>query len=136
MDRRAGLERPLTLNHFEQATTTVSCLRQFLLECIADLGGRVRGDPIYITPGDGQPRRGSGWAWYGLAVPFTLGEEKGRIGIYKYAEAPPGEEGACDTLWLEAYLGDTDAPVAFTKFNPPTLAAMELESARAEFKEK
>jgi hypothetical protein len=25
-----------------------------------------------LTPGDGRPRRAGGWAWHGLAVPFTL----------------------------------------------------------------
>ncbi len=131
VDRAAGLDRPLTLNHFEQATTTIACLRQFLVTCISDIGGSVHGEPLYLTPGDGKPRRGSGWAWHGLSVPFSLGGRRGRVGIYKYAEAPPGEHGALDTLWLEVYLGDADTPVAFVKFAPVTLAAKELEMARA-----
>ena len=49
MDRAAGLDRTLTLDDFEHATTTVACLRQFITDCVLDLGGRVHGDP---HPGD------------------------------------------------------------------------------------
>jgi hypothetical protein len=132
VDRAAGLDRPMTLAHFEQATTTVACLREFLVDCAADIGGAVHGEPIYLTPGDGKPRRGSGWAWHGLSVPFSVGGQKGRIGIYKYADAPPGEQAALDTLWLETYLGDGEMPVAWVKFAPPTLAAKELDAVRAD----
>jgi hypothetical protein len=41
VDRAAGVDRPMTLNHFEQATTTIACLRQFLVECINELGGQI-----------------------------------------------------------------------------------------------
>jgi hypothetical protein len=134
MDRPAGLDRPITLSHFEQATTTIACLRQFLVECIADVGGSVHGERLYMTPGDGKPRRGNRWAWHGLSVPFSLGGQKGRVGIYKYEEAPPGEESARETLWLEAYLGDGDTPVAFVAFAPPTLSAKDLDAARMALK--
>lgn len=133
MERAAGIDRPLSLSDFEQATTTIACLRQFLVECITAMGGGVRGDPFYMTPGDGGPRRRGGWAWHGLAVPFSLRDRRGRIGIYKYAEAPPGEESAKDALWLEAYVGDDETPVAFTKFAPPTLTTAELARARDQF---
>jgi hypothetical protein len=134
MDRPAGLDRPITMDQFEQATTTVGCLRQFLLDCIRDVGGRVKGVQLYTAHGDGRPGRASGWAWHGLSVPFALGAQKGRIGIYRYAEAPPGDESALQTLWLEAYLGEGDVPLAFVKFAPATLAAKELDVARAELK--
>jgi hypothetical protein len=68
--------------------------------------------------------------WHGLSVPFSRGGKRGRVGIYKYAEAPPGEQSALETLWLEAYLGDGEAPVAFVKFAPPTLVANELDAIR------
>jgi len=56
-----------------------ACLRQFLVECINELGGQVHGQPLYMTPGDGKPLRGSGWAWHGLAVPFSLDGRKGPL---------------------------------------------------------
>lgn len=131
MERPASLDRPLTLDQFEQATTTVACLRQFLRDCIFDLGGSIHGDPLLMTPGDGQPHWGSGWAWHGLSVPFTLDGKRGRVGIYKYAEAPQGEESALSTLWLEAYVGEGDIPLAAIQFAPATLATTELERQRA-----
>lgn len=130
MERAAGIDRPLSMSDFESATTTVACLRQFLIECVTALGGGVRGDPFYMTPGDGEPRRRGAWAWHGLAVPFSMRDRRGRIGIYKYAEAPPGEESAKDALWVEVYLGDDETPAAFTKFAPSTLASAELARAR------
>jgi len=136
VDRTAGLDRPMTLNHFEQATTTVACLREFLADCAADLGGSVHGEPLYLTPGDGKPRRGGGWAWHGLSVPFSLGGRRGRVGVYKYADAPPGEQAALDTLWLEAYLCEGEMPVAFVRFAPATLATKELDEARAALNEE
>lgn len=134
MERPAGLDRPLTLGHFEQATTTVACLRQFIIECIDELKGRVHGEPVHLTPGDGRPLRGSGWAWHGLSVPFSLDGERGRVGIYKYAEAPAGAEDDRATLWLEVYLGAGEAPVVAVRFAPATLAAHELDAVRAELK--
>jgi hypothetical protein len=136
VDRTAGIDRPITLNDFEQATTTIACLREFLVDCAVDLGGNVHGEPLYLTPGDGRPRRGAGWAWHGLSVPFSVGGQKGRLGIYKYADAPPGEQAALDALWLEAYLGDDAMPAVFVKFAPASLAAKELEAARAGFIEE
>jgi hypothetical protein len=136
VDRTAGLDRPMTLNDFEQATTTVACLREFLVDCAADLRGNVHGEPLYLTPGDGKPRRGGGWAWHGLSVPFSLGGQRGRVGIYKYADAPISERAALDTLWLEAYLGESEMPVAFVKFAPATLATKELDAARAALNEE
>jgi hypothetical protein len=133
MERPAGLDRTLTLEQFEQATTTVACLRQFIVDCIGDIKGDIHGDPMYLTPGDGQPLRGSRWAWHGLSVPFTLDGSKGKLGIYKYEEAPPGEEGAKATLWLEAYLGEGETPAATLAFAPATLAAAELERLRGAF---
>lgn len=133
MDRSIGFERELSLSDFEQATTIVSCLRHFLLGCIADVGGRVRGDQLYMTPGDGQPLRGSGWAWHGLAIPFALDDQKGRLGLYKYAETPTGEESNQSTLWIEAYVGDSDGPIASAPFAPTTLRPAELDAARAVF---
>ena len=130
MDRPAGVDREMTLNDFEQATTTIACLRQFLMECIADIGGSVHGERLHMTSADGKPRRGSGWAWHGLSVPFRSTSGKGRVGIYKYEEAPPGEENAREKLWLEAYVGDGDTPVAFVPFAPPSLSAKELGAVR------
>lgn len=131
MDHPPGLERSMTLLQFEEATTTIACLKQFLGDCVAELKGSVHGEPLYMTPGDGRPRRSGGWAWHGLAVPFTLGGQKGRIGIYKYAEAPPGENDALEALWLEVYLGDVDQPVMFSKFAPATLGREHLDDVRA-----
>jgi hypothetical protein len=132
VDRPTGIA-DRTLNDFEHATTTVACLRQFLKGCIAEVEGtRLTG--FNTTPGDGEPLRWSGWAWYGVSVPFTLDEDKYRLGIYKYVSTPPGEESARDVLWLEAYAGDDPNPVAFLKFDPPTLAPPELDKFRAEFK--
>lgn len=134
VDRPASLDRTITLSDFEQATTTIACLRQFIIDCIRDIGGHVHGEPTYFTPADGAPRRGSGWAWHGLSVPFSIDGQKGRVGIYKYAETPPGEENAMATLWLEAYFGDADLPVAFVVFAPATLSAKELDAAREALK--
>jgi len=136
VDHTAGLDRTLTPHDFEQATTTIACLRQFLVDCITDIGAGVRGEQLYLTPGDGKPRRGSGWAWHGLSVPISFGGRRGHLGIYKFAEAPPGERRALDTLWLEAYLGDGVMPVAFVKFAPPTLGKNELDAVRAALKEE
>ncbi|HEY4157939.1 MAG TPA: hypothetical protein VGM29_07575 [Polyangiaceae bacterium] len=134
LDRPAGLDHPMTLEHFERATATIACLRQFLADCVTEIGGSVHGVPLYLTPGDGKPRRSGDWAWHGLAVPFALDGQKGRLGIYKYADAPPGEASALGILWLEAYVGETDTPVALTPFAPPTLATQHLDAARADFK--
>jgi hypothetical protein len=134
MDHPPGIERSMTVLQFEEATTTISCLRQFLMDCIADLKGSVHGEPLYMTPGDGRPRRGGGWAWHGLAVPFTLDDRRGRIGIYKYAEAPPGESEALEALWLEVYLGDGDQPIMFSNFAPATLAREQLDEIRTNLK--
>ena len=134
MDHPPGIERSMSVLQFEEATTTIACLKQFLMDCIADLKGSVHGEPLYMTPGDGRPRRGGGWAWHGLAVPFALGGRKGRIGIYKYAEAPPGESEALESLWLEVYLGDGGQPVTFSKFAPTTLGREQLDEIRANLK--
>jgi len=134
MEHAPGLDRSITLDQFEAATTIVSCLRGGVLDCVADIGGSVHGDPLFTTPSDGRPRRAGDWAWHGLAVPFTLQGKKGRIGIYKYAETPPMEAASLESLWLEAYLGDTDTPVAFMKFAPPSLASEHLEAVRRDFK--
>ena len=99
MDRPPGLNRPLTLDDFEKATMTVACLRQIIIDCALDLGGHVRVNPMWLTPGDGRPLQGSDWAlWHALWVPFSLEARKGRVGIYEYEEAPPGEESALATL--------------------------------------
>jgi hypothetical protein len=132
MEHSPGLDRSLGLKQFEQATTIIACLRQFLVNCAEDIEGNVHGDPLFLTPGDGKPRRGGDWAWHGLSVPFTLAGKKGRIGIYKYSEAPAGQVTAMGTLWLELYLGDAPEPTAFVEFAPPTLAAEHLDAARAE----
>lgn len=134
MEHPPGLNQAITLDEFEAATKIVACLRGLLVDCIADVGGNVHGEPLFTTPGDGRPRRSGDWAWHGLAVPFTLNGKKGRIGVYKYSDTPAAEVAARETLWLEAYLEDTDTPVAFVKFTPPTLASQHLEAVRAEFK--
>jgi len=134
MDRPPGLNRPMSLDQFEEATTTIACLREFLVACIEGIGGNIQGEPMWLTPGDGQPRRGGGWAWHGLSVKFSKDGKKGRVGIYKYAEAPPGEDSARKTLWLEAYLGDSDVPLAFVNFAPTTLSSTELDAVGAAFK--
>jgi hypothetical protein len=133
MERPAGLSRSLSLADFEHATTTVACLRQFILDCIADIGGDVRGDPMYLTPADGTPRRAGGWAWHGLSVPFILKGQRGRLGVYKYADAPEVERAALETLWLEAYLGEDEMPRLSVSFAPPSLSAADLRTARAGF---
>ncbi len=137
MDRPPGLDRPISLEYFEQAATTIACLREFLVECVADVGGHVKGrrsSRVFLTPGDGKPRKDGGWAWHGLAVPFSIGRQKGRIGIYKYSAAPPDETRAVETLWLEAYLDDTSVPFAALKFAPATLSSGQLDTVRAAFK--
>jgi hypothetical protein len=136
MDHSPGLDRSLALKQFEEATTIIACLRQFLVNCVEDIDGNVHGDPLFLTPGDGRPRRGGDWAWHGLSVPFTHGGKRGRVGIYKYAEAPPGQAAALETLWLELYLGDTSEPTALVEFAPPTLAGEHLDAARAELRQK
>jgi hypothetical protein len=133
MERPAGLDRELTLDQFETATTTMACLRQFLVDCIHEVEGHVQGDPLYLTPADGAPRRGGGWAWHALSVPFTLGAKRGRVGIYKYTEAPVGEEATLSTLWLEAYLGDADAAVVTLPFAPARLTEADLDEFRTAF---
>ena len=69
MEHPPGINKPMTLADFEEATTTVACLKQFLMDCVAELKGSVHGEPLYMTPGDGRPRSGGGWAWHGFAVP-------------------------------------------------------------------
>ena len=131
MENPPGLDRPLTLAQFEEATTTVACLRQFLVETIASIQGSVHGEPLFLTPGDGRPRRSGAWAWHGLSVPFKLNSQSGRMGIYKYSDSPPGDSAAKDSLWLEVYLGDSNEPVAFVPFAPPTLSSEQLVAVRA-----
>ncbi|MEI9937506.1 MAG: hypothetical protein WDO69_09835 [Pseudomonadota bacterium] len=135
MEHSPGLDRPLELQQFEQATTIIACLRQFLVDCAEDVGGNVHGDPLFLTPGDGRPRRAGNWSWHGLSVPFGLAGKRGRVGIYKYSEAPAGESTALETLWLELYIGDTTEPTVFVKFAPPTLASENLDAARAELRQ-
>jgi hypothetical protein len=134
MERPAGIDRKMTLADFEQATTTIACLRQFLVACIADISGTTHGVPLYMTPGDGKPRRDGEWAWHGLSVPFSFAERrKGRVGIYKYEEVPAGEESARESLWLEGYIGDADTSAAFVRFTPSLLSTKELDVVRARF---
>lgn len=135
----AHVERPTgianrTLSGFQEATTTIACLRQFLVSCVAEIGGG-RASGVNTTPGDGEPYRWNGWAWFGVSVPFSLQDEKYRLGIYQYVEAPPGEESARETLWLEAYVGDNPVPIAFVKFDPPTLGSKDLDAIRTSFVE-
>ncbi len=132
MEHPPGINKPMTLVDFEEATTTVACLKQFLMDCVADLKGSVHGEPLYMTPGDGRPRSGGGWAWHGFAVPFSLRGQKGRIGIYKYAEAPPLEAEALSSLWLEVFLGDPDRPILSTRFTPRMLSRDCLDEVRSE----
>jgi hypothetical protein len=132
MEHPPGINKPMTLAEFEQVTTTVACLKQFLMDCVAELKGNVDGDPLYMTPGDGRPRSGGGWAWHGFAVPFSLGGQRGRIGIYKYSEAPPLEAETMQSLWLEVFLGDPDRPVLSLRFAPTTLSRECLDEARGE----
>ncbi len=132
MEHPPGIDRPMTLVDFEEATTTVACLKQFLMDCVAELKGGVHGEPLYMTPGDGRPRSGGGWAWHGFAVPFSLRGQKGRIGLYKYAEAPPLEAETMSSLWLEVFLGDPDRPILSTRFAPLTLSRDCLDEARRE----
>ncbi len=132
MEHAPGLDHPLSLEQFEHATTTIACLRQFLAGCVTSIDGHVQGVPLNLTPGDGRPRRAGDWAWHGLSVPFTLKGQKGRVGMYKYAEAPPTDASAVDALWLEVYLDDADAPDVFLEFAPPTLAERHLGAIRDE----
>ncbi len=131
VDRPTGIA-DRTLEDFERATTTIACLRQFLLGCITDLGGKARVNGLYTTTGDGAPLSRDGWAWYGLSVPFTYAGRSCHLGIYKYVEAPPGQEGSRSKLWLEGY-GGNDQPLASLEFNPKTLAHAELEAFRQRF---
>jgi hypothetical protein len=131
VDRPTGIEHR-TMDGFDHATTTIACLRQFLQGCIADIGGS-RATGFNTTPGDGEPFRDGGWAWLGFSVPFFLADRKWRVGIYQYLEAPPGEESACATRWLEAYEGDERSPSVFMQFSPATLAVHELDALRATF---
>lgn len=132
MEHPPGINKPITLADFEGATTTVACLKQFLMDCVGELKGSVHGEPLYMTPGDGRPRSGGGWAWHGFAVPFSLDGQRGRIGLYKYAEAPPLELEALGSLWLEVFLGDPDRPLVSTRFAPATLSRDCLDEARVE----
>jgi hypothetical protein len=131
VDRPIGIA-DRTLSEFQQATTTIACLREFLAACVADIGGALT-KGLNMTPGDGEPLRWSGWAWHGISVPFTLDGKKHRLGIYNYIETPPGEEASLEMPWLEAYEDSAQDPIAFVPFNPPTLAPSALDAARAQF---
>jgi hypothetical protein len=132
MEHPPGINKPMTLGDFEEATTTVACLKQFLMDCVAELKGSVHGEPLYMTPGDGRPKSGGGWAWHGFAVPFSLRGQRGRIGIYKYSEVPPLEAETVNSLWLEVFLGDPERPMLSTRFAPGTLSRECLDDARSE----
>jgi hypothetical protein len=134
VDQPIGIaNRPLV--GFEDATTTVACLRTFLTACIADIGG-TRKNKLNTTPGDGQPLRGGGWAWHGISVPFVAQGGQYYLGIYKYVEAPPGKESYLDTLWLEAYPDGSLVAEPELEFKPSSLSPDELDKVRALFKAK
>lgn len=119
LDRPVGMDRAVTLSHFEQAMAIMASLRQFLLDCIADVGGLVQDKLVE----DRQPsgRR----AWQGLAVPFARDGQEGAVGIYK---------DELQALRLEVHLGGGDAPVASVEFTPPTLSSNNLGATREAFK--
>jgi len=104
----------------------------FQLDCLADVEGSVHGEPLFTRPADGRPRRAGDWASHGLAAPFALHRKKGRIGTYQYSEALPAEAASLESLWLEAYLGDADTPVAVVRFAPPSLVQASTPERRVE----
>lgn len=128
VERPIGIENR-TLSDFETATTTVGCLRAFLLACIADIGGKEK--DFYISD-NGEPGRRKGWAYFGFSVVFKLDNVRYRLGIYKYVEAPPGEDEGQKT-WLEALINETHEPVVCLPFDPRSLAPDELEKIRTGF---
>lgn len=133
MEGPPGLDFAMSPLDFERATTTISCLRQFLVDCASAIQASSQEGRLYLTPGDGRPRRSGGWAWHGLSVPFTFEGQKGRVGIYKYSEAPLGETGALGELWLEAFFSDSDEPVVATVFAPVNLGSENLAERRGHF---
>lgn len=134
VDRPIGIAAR-TLLGFEDATTTVACLRTFLTACIADVGGKPT-QKLHTTPGDGQPLRGGGWAWHGISVPFGAEDGQYYLGIYKYVETPPGKEAYLETLWLEAYPDGSLIAKVEIDFTPSSLSPDELSKSRALFKAK
>jgi hypothetical protein len=132
VDRPVGIaNRPFA--DFVGLSSTMACLRAFLSGCIVDIGGKD-GHKLNTTPADGEPLRWSGWAWHGFSIPFTVGAQKFRLGIYSYVEAPAGEQSACETPWLEVYEESAQEPLVFLPFAPATLAPPELDALRQRFK--
>lgn len=60
---------------------------------------------------------------------------RGRLGIYRYVEAPPGHEAALADAWLELYHDDPHRPVHWVRFAPADLGPEALDAVRAEFRE-
>lgn len=132
VERPIGIENR-TLADFETASTTVGCLRAFLRACIADIGGKETAK-FYITD-NSEPIRRGGWAHFGISVVFKFEKVEYRLGIYKYVEAPPGEEESLEHPWLEALHNGTHDLVEYLPFNPQSLAPGELDKFRVSFRE-
>lgn len=132
-DRTIGLS-PNGVADLVRATSTVACLREFLQACVADLGGKCRERDLWLTPGNGAPGRGAGWAWHGLSVPFTRAGASFLLAIYRYVEAPVGGEEFLNGNWIEVYAVGRDEPEAIVPFDPTDLSPQALESFRGKLR--
>jgi hypothetical protein len=129
---------PVSSESMRQVVSEVGCLAAFLRSTLVRLGGDTRGETLYLSRPDGQPRRKGEWGWFALSVPGQL-ERLGSvfIGVYTYVECPKGRESDLG-MWLEMYRKDDDRePFAFIRFNPPDLTheslAKELDAFVAAF---
>lgn len=118
----------------KQTARNVAVLKAFLHSCVLGIDGRLETESaLWTTFGDGEPRRGGGWAWYGLSVPFRLRNEQFRVGVYHYAETPTGREDCMAHPWLEMYRMRDDELCVELPF-PSTLDPAALDELRESFR--
>lgn len=107
-------------------------LHRFLKSCLLAVDGVLESeDAVLMTPGDGEPLREDGWAWHGMSVPFRFRDLDCELGVYVYAQAPPGQEIGKTRAWFEAYGGQNE-PVVELPFRP-SLDPAYLEELRGTF---
>lgn len=130
VERDIGIPEGAVMNVRETARH-VGALRDFLVSCVRAIDGKPQGS-LWTTPGDGEPLRRDGWAWYGLSIPFSIGDETFRLGVYEYVETPTGLEVALKHPWLEMYRNCDDQNVVELEFDG-NLSPGHLDELRKEF---
>lgn len=118
----------------QQLASQAGCLKAFLRAALVRLGGHPAFDALHTGRPDGQPHRGDGWAWFGVAVSGQLqGFGRVLLGVFTYVECPKDKESELG-MWLEVYRwGSWSAPFSFMRFAPPDLTHKSLTKVLDEF---